>query len=331
MKHSITTSGFLYRIRPVDISDAQFIIDVRLEDKERNRYIHEISDDVELQKKWIENYLKREGDYYFVVENMLTGEKEGLIGIYNISNNKAEWGRWVIKKDSFAALESVSLVYKTGFEKLGLDELYTRTIENNEQVVNFHKNINAKFRAQLINEVELNGNKYNVIEQYVDKNYYFDTIKNELEDKCFKIFQRNLKHAIGDFEFHHIGVAVKSIKKEFEVFSLLGYKKEDYFEKDELQGVKGLFITAKNQPRIELLENLENSHTLDYFVENKIKMYHFGYLVSDIEKCFDIFVNKLRAKVVSEMKKSSYFKQNRICFLMLKNMFIIELIESKRD
>ena len=146
------------------------------------------------------------------------------------------------------------------------------------------------------------------------------------EQKSIKIFQRNLKQLIGKFEFHHIGIATKDISKEIKSYSMLNYSFEDEFTKDENQGVKGVFLTAKNQPRIELLENTEASTTLDYYLNNGIKMYHFGYIVNDIEKVFDIFTNKLKAKIISPLKFSTYFKK-RICFLMLSNMHMVELIE----
>lgn len=34
-------------------------------------------------------------------------------------------------------------------------------------------------------------------------------------------------------------------------------------------------MTAKNQPRIELLENISGSHTLDAWLAKGIKFYHF--------------------------------------------------------
>lgn len=326
MQHNIKQRGFAYSIRPITLDDAQFIVDVRLEDEERNKYVHKISPDVNLQINWLNKYFQTPDDYYFVIENNLTGEREGLISIYNIENNVAEWGRWVVKKGSMAALESVDLVYKVAFEKLGLDELYTKTVEDNTPVVNFHKSINAKLRAILIDEFELEGQKYNAVNQFVDKEYYYSDVKNLLEEKALKVFQRNLKVALGGFEFHHIGVATKDIEKEFKSYAMLGYSKEDKFDGDLNQGVRGLFITSKNQPRLELLENLENSTTLDYWLNQGVKMYHFGYLVKDIEKAFDVFTNKLRAKVVSPMKESQYFGK-RICFLMLSNMYMVELIE----
>lgn len=326
MLHSFKEKGIAYSIRPVTLDDAQFIIDVRLEDAERNKYVHKISRDLNLQVDWLNRYFNTSDDYYFVVENNLTGEKEGLISIYNVKDGAAELGRWVIKKGSMATIESIQLAYKFAFEKLNLVEVYTKTIQDNALVVEFHKSIGAKTKEILINEFTIDGQSYNAVWQFVDREHYFSFVNFGLEEKLLKIFQRNLKIALGGFEFHHIGIATKNIEKEFKSYAMLGYTKEAWFDSDINQGVKGLFITAKNQPRLELLENLEGSNTLDYWLKQGIKLYHFGYMVNDIDKAFDIFTVKLGAKVVSPMKISQFFGK-RICFVVLKNMFVVELIE----
>ncbi len=324
MKHNIRISGFSYRLRPVTIEDAQFIVDTRLEDEKKSQYVHKILPDVNLQINWLNKYFERTGDYYFVVENIFTNEKEGLISIYDINGAVAEWGRWVFKRGSLGALESVNLIYKVAFEKLNLQEVYTRTVEDNTTVVNFHKSINAKFRTVLKNEFELEGKKYNAVEQYVDKAYYFSDLKENLDIKCQKLFERNIKNFCGYFKFHHYGLACENINIECNNFK--DYNKSDYFE-DNIQGVKGLFIKSDCKfPTLELLENLNNSNTVTPYLNLKSKIYHTGYLVNDIESMREFFINKLGAKIISDFKISMYFKK-RICFLMLKNKKMIELIE----
>lgn len=325
MKHNIIMEGFSYRIRPIKLSDASFIVETRLEDKERNRFIHAISSDVSMQEEWLKKYFERDGDYYFVIENRLTGEREGLIGFYDVKDSKAEWGRWVLKKDSLAAVESVYLLYRAAFEKVGLEELYCRTLEINEAVVSFHTSIGEKTRRIIPNCFQIEGENYNAVEQYADKTIFYNEIMLELERKSAQIFRRNMRMLIGTFEFHHIGVAVEDIMKEYSTFALLGYFRESDMFEDENQGIRGLFITSKNQPRLELLSNLEGSTTLNAILSNKNKLYHFGYFVSDIEKAVEI-LQKARARIISPMKMSTYFGK-RICFLLLTNMFMIELIE----
>lgn len=325
MNHRISIDGFGYRLRPVNIADAAFIIDSRLEDAERNRFIHTISRDVQEQEKWISAYLQREGDYYFIVENRLTGQSEGLIGIYDVKDGKAEWGRWVIRKDSLAAVESVYLVYKAAFEKIGLEELYCRTVQDNIEVVSFHDSIGEKTRTVLKDIFEINGKQYSAVEQYANKKIFYSEIAPLLEKKSIMIFKRNFRLLVGDFEFHHIGVATKDIDKEFGAFAFLGYNKASDIFEDKSQGIRGLFIEAKGQPRLELLANLGDSQTVSPMLENGNKMYHFAYLVSDIEKASDV-LTKAKAKILSPLKVSTYFGK-RICFLLLTNRYMIELIE----
>jgi hypothetical protein len=127
--------------------------------------------------------------------------------------------------------------------------------------------------------------------------------------------------------FHHIAIASSNIEREYDALSALGYHKEGDSFIDEAQGIKGQFIVADCQPRIELLENLEGSHTLDVWLNNNTKMYHLAYYTPPLH--FDKFVDEFvrnRAKIVTPVKLSAYFGK-RICFLMLPNMSIIELIE----
>lgn len=325
MKHRFSLDGFGYRLRPIKKTDAAFVVEVRLEDAERNRFIHTISNDISVQEAWLEKYFQREGDYYFIVENRVTGQPEGLIAFYDEEDGRAEWGRWVIKKGSLAAAESVYLLYRIAFEQVGLKELYCRTIADNTAVVSFHNSIGEKTRTVIQNAVELNDVHYDVVEQYSDPEHFYAQIAPKLEKQAQMIARRNRKQAVGDMAFHHIGVATRSIEKELPVYLLMGYEKEGEAFEDPAQGIRGLFITAKDQPRLELLENLPDSHTLDKPLESGQKFYHTAYYVDDIEAALKMCQNN-RAKIISPLKESVYFGK-RICFLMLPNMQMIELLE----
>ncbi len=325
MKQSVSIEGISFRLRLVTKDDADFIVKLRLEDADRNKYINPISNDVSLQVNWIENYLHKEDDYYFVIEDIVNNEAVGLIGLYDIRDGKAEWGRWVISRKSMAAIESIDLLYRIVFESLGLNELYSRTIKENSSVVKFHDNLPQKTRGLLENYVDLNGTKYDVIEHYVDREYYENELKYSLESKCDLVFARNLKIALRNFTFHHIGVATKSIENEFSTYRLLGYKREGVAFIDTNQGIKGQFIVCNGQPRLELLENLDGCDTLTKWLDGGIKNYHFAYTVGDIEKAISFLATK-RFRIISPLKESSYFGK-RICFLVMPNRFLIELIE----
>ncbi len=325
MKHRYSLEGYGYRLRPIKLADAAFVIQVRREDLERNRYIHPISEDVAEQETWLEHYFERDDDYYFIVENRVTSTPEGLIAFYNVENGWAEWGRWVIQKGSLAAAESVYLLYRIAFEQLGLKGLYCRTLAVNTPVVSFHTSIGEKTKGIIKNSAIIHGEAFDAVEQYADQEHFYREIAPLLEKQSQTIAHRNLKRELGEISFHHIGVATRGIEKELPLYTLMGYKKESIFFEDQTQGIRGLFLIAKNQPRLELLENLVGSHTLDEPLKRGQKLYHTAYYVQHIEKAVKVFSHS-RAKIISPLKQSVYFGK-RICFLMLPNMSLIELIE----
>lgn len=197
MRHSFNITGYSYRLRPIATGDAAFIIEVRLEDEKRNKFINAIPNDVAVQERWLSNYFEREGDYYFVVENVLTEEPEGLVSIYDECDGKAEWGRWVIKKSSLASAESALLVFRTAFEMLGLEELYSRTIEDNKTVVSFHDSLREARRGVLENFFEIDGRRYNAVEHYVTKERFYDVIHPRLDKLSRSIHALNIKKLKG--------------------------------------------------------------------------------------------------------------------------------------
>lgn len=127
-------------------------------------------------------------------------------------------------------------------------------------------------------------------------------------------------------QFHHIGVACRSIATEKSIWQGLGYQQEGQAFSDPLQGVNGLFMIGVG-PRIELLEPLSGSETLAPFINSGIKMYHQAYETPNLENTIDQ-LKKTRAKVVSSPKPAVAFGGRCVSFLMLRNAVIIELIES---
>lgn len=187
MHHNFAIDGYCYRLRPVMLDDAQFIIDVRTESLERTKYIHATSSDISLQVQWLNNYFETHNDYYFTIENKFTGAPEGVISIYNIKDNKGESGRWVIKQDSLAAVESWYLLYRIAFETLGLEEVFCYVIADNKPIVAFHKSVKQKIRGIITKFYTLDGIEYDSIEFYINKEYFFNDIQPRME-KITKAF-----------------------------------------------------------------------------------------------------------------------------------------------
>lgn len=158
MRHNLEIDGSAFRLRPVRLEDARFIVELR-SDPERGRYLHRGCIDAVSQEQWLRTYFKTPGDCYFVIENRSTGAPEGTAGIYNLNaaRHDAEWGRWILRRGSLAALESACLIYRLGFDTLGLESIYCRTIVENASALAFHDSFGVERVRHLPRYFERDG------------------------------------------------------------------------------------------------------------------------------------------------------------------------------
>ena len=174
--------GHVFRLRPVEMEDAAFILELRA-DRDRSRYLHRVANDLEAQRRWLGSYFERPGDYYFLIENRGTGEREGTAGIYDLDRIFAEWGRWIVRAESRAAIESACLIYRVGFEVLGLESLYCRTIVENISAVRFHQSFGLERTRTLPRYFELDGRLLDAVEMRLTRPQW-DSIREESEGKA---------------------------------------------------------------------------------------------------------------------------------------------------
>jgi RimJ/RimL family protein N-acetyltransferase len=140
LHHEIVAEGHAFRLRPAGFGDSAFILSLRT-DPALSRFLHPVSGRLEDQQAWFREYQQRAGDWYWIIEQ-LDGTPEGTIGLYGLEADPAhaEWGRWILKPGSLAAVESVLLMYGVAFSRLGLEWVFCRTLAENRQVVSFHDN-----------------------------------------------------------------------------------------------------------------------------------------------------------------------------------------------
>lgn len=162
MKHAIFEEGFAFRLRPVRREDAPLIVELR-RDPERTRFLNAIPLTIAAQEDFLDRYFERPGDYYFVIEERASGRAEGLIGMYDLEARTAQYGRWVLRPGSLAAVESILMLYRIGFESFDLQEVYGRTVKNNTRVVSFHDSCGLQRRPCPVS-VELHGQ----VEEFVE-------------------------------------------------------------------------------------------------------------------------------------------------------------------
>jgi RimJ/RimL family protein N-acetyltransferase len=157
----------MYRLRPIQDADAQLVLDLR-SDPSLTKFLPPLVPNLAKQLTWLNSYYAREGDYYFVIERNDSERAEGVISLYDVADGKAEWGRWILRPDSLAAVESAWLLYCFGFDVLGLREIYCHTVKANEPVVSFHDSCGLPRKALLANHFDFGGVAMDAIEHSID-------------------------------------------------------------------------------------------------------------------------------------------------------------------
>lgn len=170
LRNDLTLDGHRYRLRPVSEDDADAILELR-NSPEARRFLGDTVENTAAQKAWIRRYYGEVGDWYFMVEPLAGGPVEGTLGIYHHdpSIRQAEWGRWVIRPDSLAAVESAWLCYRMGFERIGLDRLYCRSLALNAKVLSFHDSMGATRVGFLPSAVRIAGQQRDLVEHAVKR------------------------------------------------------------------------------------------------------------------------------------------------------------------
>jgi RimJ/RimL family protein N-acetyltransferase len=165
MRHDLHIEGQAFRLRPVTADDGAAIVALRNR-PELSRFINATSADPADQYAWLEGYHGRAGDYYFIVEGS-DGAFEGTIALYDVDAELgiAEWGRWILRPNSLAAVESALLLYRLAFDRLGLEAVYCRTVAANEAVVSFHNSCGLESGGIQAGGFERDSIQHDLIEQ----------------------------------------------------------------------------------------------------------------------------------------------------------------------
>lgn len=164
MLHEYTIQRDLYRLRPVLLEDAGFITGLRT-DSERSRFINTTVPDVARQQEWLREYFERPGDYYFLIEHVRTGEREGTLGIYNVDEQRkeGEWGRWIVRRGSKAAVPSACLAFELAFGELGLLGVHSYVAAENRGVLGVLRTLGMRQDAVLPGYLSIGGVAYDAV------------------------------------------------------------------------------------------------------------------------------------------------------------------------
>jgi len=93
--------------------------------------------------------------------------------------------------------------------------------------------------------------------------------------------------------------------------------------------MKGLFIKAQDQPCLELIEGVGEDNPVKSHILKGNKFYHFAYETQNIEEDLKDFIENKKARIIVPITSATYFE--KICFLIMPNMMLIELVQPKEQ
>jgi methylmalonyl-CoA/ethylmalonyl-CoA epimerase len=108
---------------------------------------------------------------------------------------------------------------------------------------------------------------------------------------------------LDDLVFHHVGIACERIENEIPQYELIGFRREGEIFEDSRQVIRGLFMKAGSM-QIELIEPLRPESPVCTFLSRGIQ----------------------GSVIVSHPKPAVAFGGRQVCFLLLPNRMLIEVI-----
>lgn len=146
-------AGYRVRLRPVEEDDAAFVVKQRRSPRAAP-YLGKTSPDLNAQRTWIARQRLRTDDYYFLGEDR-DSAPIGTIGLYNVDQGHAEWGRFVVCEGTPAAPAVLALLLAFAFETLGVEVLRCVTVADNARAINFYERAGFKEVSGLRNVVTI--------------------------------------------------------------------------------------------------------------------------------------------------------------------------------
>ena len=123
-------------LHPVGIEDADWIAELRSDERVFRFLSQSRPISVEEQREWMKSKVAKEG-FYWKIWHRLEDRFVGLISLYSIEGASAELGRF-ISRNPYAAIGAEYAVLNFAFSHLGIERVRCHTASENSAVVSLH-------------------------------------------------------------------------------------------------------------------------------------------------------------------------------------------------
>jgi RimJ/RimL family protein N-acetyltransferase len=179
----IAIKGIKTNLEEITESDAENIAKLR-NDPLNNKFLFQTEISVAGQAEWINKNTHRTDAKNFKVINS-DNEFKGTISIYNITEKKGEFGRYIVT-NPINAIEAEYLLLKFCFEDLGLNSVYCQTNIENKSVWGQHYKLG--FRETGTKDVYV-GSFSNILVKALVQEITTAEFKSFSYDKVFKLIK----------------------------------------------------------------------------------------------------------------------------------------------
>lgn len=138
-------------MRAVEVTDAQFIVEIR--NSELAKYLHSVGASVAAQEQWIQRQRKRAGDYYFMMLDQ-EGNSIGTVGLSSIEGDCGETSRFISFGTPLQNTETNLLITDFAFNIVGLSRIEGYVGARNIGVISLQKKFGYIFEDE---EKEVDG------------------------------------------------------------------------------------------------------------------------------------------------------------------------------
>ena len=133
-------------------------------------------------------------------------------------------------------------------------------------------------------------------------------------------------------KLHHIGIAVKDIKKSINHHEkVLGYKLSSEIIYDPIQKCNVAMLSHPEDDKIgiELVEPVGDDAPVVNHLKKNIHLYQLAYEVENIEEAL-VNARKNGSIIISKPEPSVLFNQKKIAFIFTPDRYIIEFVEKEK-
>lgn len=143
--------GKYVTMRSVMPSDAAVTLSMRL-NKEKTKYLHPVSNDLEKQTEWIKRQNEREGDYFFLAISNKTNKAVGTYGLDSYIGTVGHTGRLLMYGNALESIESNILVYRFIFEYINLEKIEGEVDSRNRSAIRLDQEFGFVFQEARYDE-----------------------------------------------------------------------------------------------------------------------------------------------------------------------------------